>query len=106
MAHHNALYDRKTDTRPRKLFGAVQALKNTEELIVIAHVESGPIILDAVNRFTLKLLTTDSHAGLLAFGGVFDRIGDQIDPHLPQRRPITRGRRQRFYFDSGGRSGS
>src|SRR5262245_21041472 len=100
MTRHHAVHNREADTRTRKLVDAVQALKNAEELIVIAHVESDPVILDTVHRFTLQFLTAYLHAWLIAFGGVFDRIADEIYPYLPQHRAIAHGRRQRGDVDS------
>src|SRR5262249_18380656 len=79
---------------------AVQPLKNAEELVVIAHVESDSVILDTVHRFILQFLTAYLHARLIALGGVFDRIADEIYPYLAQHRAIAQSRRQRGYFDS------
>src|SRR4029434_3098504 len=106
MPRHDALHDCEADPRTRKLFDAVQALKDAEELVVIAHIESDAVILDTVHRFILQFLTAYPHAWLIAFGGVLDRIADKINPDLAQHRAIARGRRQRVHLDSGGMTGS
>src|SRR4030095_4418769 len=99
MPRYDALHDGKTDASTRKLFDTVQALKNAEELVVIAHVESDAVILDTVHGFILQFLTAYPHAWLIAFGGVLDRIADEIDPYLAQHRTIARCRPQRVHLD-------
>src|SRR6187200_1696541 len=87
MPADDSVHDRQPDAGSGKFFGAVQALKNTEQLVVVLHVESGAVILDVISRWIPRLplgpATDLDHRGMLV-AGKLDCVTQQIGQRLFQ----------------------
>src|SRR5260221_5076788 len=68
-----------------KLAGWWQALENPEQFTHVAHVEADAVVADKKKLLAVAgIRAADLNFRQIARPGVFDRVGDQIDPHLTQ----------------------
>ncbi len=86
----NPLHDRQADAGPLVVFDPMQTLKDPEELVGVAHVETDPVVFDEIDLFGRPLAdpAADLDHGRLAFRAIFERIGDQVRPYLFEQRRI------------------
>src|SRR5882724_5467916 len=82
MPCNDALYDGESDAGPGKVFGRMQTLKDTKQLLRVAHVESGAVVLDLINRFLVLDPTADPEVRLGALCAVLQCVADEIGPDL------------------------
>ena len=94
MARNHPLHDRQPHPGPVELILAVQALKHLEQFLAVARVEAGAVVAHPVHVFRALGPAANVDARVLPLCAVLERIGDQVDPHLPQQRPVAVGRRQ------------
>ena len=90
MAVHDPLYDREAHARPRVVFGAVQPLKDSKQFACVFHVEPDTIVSHEIyHRANCPVsLAANFDEGGVALSRILDRIGNQVDPHLLEQRPI------------------
>src|SRR5713101_1822709 len=86
--------DGKAYTDSLVLFGTVEPLEHAEELVGVAHVETGAVVFHVVDVCVALLCL--SPAADLDDGGVliareFDRVAEQIRQHLLQQRRVRHG---------------
>ncbi len=85
----HALNNGQSDASALELVRPVQALENAEELVGVAHIESGAVVADEIDGFRSPL-AADFDFGLIpARAGVFEGVGDEIGPSLPQQGGIA-----------------
>ena len=89
MARHDSRDDGQSYAGAGKLLGTMQALKNAEELVRIAHVETRAIVCHFVDGFAALYAATDRDRWLGPFGAVFQGIADEIAPHLADDRRVA-----------------
>ena len=80
--------------------GAVETLKDTEEIVVVFHIETDAIVPDIIDR--LVVFDTASHIdpGYISSTGELNGVAQQIAEKLPHERPITH--RWSNFFDEQG----
>src|SRR5258705_8580115 len=66
----NPMHDREPDTGAAELVVSVQALKNGEQLVGVAHVESGAVVLHAVGHVPILGSAGDLYPRVRAFAAV------------------------------------
>src|SRR3990172_3263154 len=86
---HHAPHDGKADAGSRKLLRRMQPLEHAEKLVVVLHIESGAVVLDAVHALRAVLMAAHLDQRLLALAAELDRVRQQIDPHLLDRRRVA-----------------
>src|SRR5215510_2923652 len=85
MTVDDALHNSEAHACALILLGAVQSLKDAEELMSIAHVETYAIVFDEVDVLVAGVLTTHFNAGALTFTGELDSIREEVDQDLLQQ---------------------
>jgi hypothetical protein len=103
VARHHLLHDREPDAGAGKLFKAVQALEDAEELLVITHIEPGAVVLDAVDGLPGFFAAADPDARPILLARIFDRVAQQIHPHLTQQRAVADRLGQSVHIELYGR---
>ena len=91
------MHIRQTDTRALKPIRCVQPLEYTKKLVGVLHVESSAIVADIKFQLGGKIFAPHPNFSVLAFTGIFDRIGQQIPEHLHNQAAITLDFRQGRY---------
>ena len=86
----DALYDCQPHTRPFVLIGSVKALEDAKKLIGVPHIEPCAVVPDEVDYACSPFLAAYLNTRRLAVPGIFEGIGDQIQPHLPKYGGVTR----------------
>src|SRR5229473_8640756 len=94
VARDDALDDREADAGAGKLVLSMQALKDAKQLVVVAHVEARTVVAHAVNQVRAALLAGDLYPGRGLAAAVLQRVGQQVDPDLPEQRRVAIRRRQ------------
>src|SRR5687768_15776988 len=83
MALDEAADDREAHTRPFVLVGMVQALEDTEELVGVAHVEAGAVVLDEECGLPVRAGTrADLDPPGVAFARELHRVAEEVHQHL------------------------
>src|SRR3990170_8688002 len=68
------LHDGQADARALELLLAVQPLEHVEQLLVVAHVEPGAVVLHAVHALRAVLLAAHLDHRLLALAAELERV--------------------------------
>src|SRR3970040_390525 len=89
----DALHDGQTDAGALELLRAVQPLEHAEQLVVVAHVEPGAVVLHAIDALRAVLAAAHRDQPLLAPAAELDRVCQQVRPCLLQQRPVAVARR-------------
>ena len=79
----------KSDTGSFKFRLAVNPLKYAEQFVCILHVESGSVIPDRIDGFIIPVCRIHFDNCPPPAGGKFDRVGQQVSPHLLQQGRIA-----------------
>ena len=91
VALRDTLDDRQTHSGSFEFLRPVQALEHTEQFMDISVVESDPIVANPIHDL-LGMLGVSAPADLdsraFAGTGVFQCIGQQIDPHLLEQTTV------------------
>jgi hypothetical protein len=74
MSRDDPLHQRKTNAASGKFFGAVQPLKDPEEFVCMAHVESSSVVGDSVHDRTGLSLRMNFDDGMVLTGCKLDRV--------------------------------
>jgi hypothetical protein len=82
MAMHNPLHDGQADARAFIVFDAMQSLKNTKQLVRVAHVETNSVVFDKVGHAVHLCATAHFNARSAALAGVLYGVAEQIQPDL------------------------
>jgi hypothetical protein len=94
VLHDNPLHDRQAHARSFKFLNAVQSLEDPEEFVCELHVKTDPIVANVVrDPFTVFFGTDVDERGRCG-ATELDRIGEEVHPHLPQKRRVSIGVRQ------------
>ena len=88
MAGDHTANVREADASPFEISGAMEALKDPEQLVRIARVEADAIIADKDNVLGLARAATDFNPSILARAGVLDRVTQQIDEDLAKQSRV------------------
>ena len=90
------MHDGQADSRALKFLGAVQSLKNTEQLARVTHVKARSVVADEIDVliFLLFAHAADFDDCRLTLAGIFKGIREQVQPDLLQQRWIALARRQ------------
>src|SRR4029434_1546170 len=89
---HDALHDGKTDADAGELLLGMQALKYSEEPVVVLHGKPDAVVLDAVHVFVVLFIGAYFDQGPFAHAAEFDGIVEEPHPHLfHQQRVAGRG---------------
>src|SRR5579863_9773814 len=67
---NDALYDGEPDAGSREVFDRMQTLKDTKQLVGVAHIEAGAIVLHSIDGLPILDPATDFNPGLRSFGAV------------------------------------
>ena len=95
MFLNNALHGGQADSGAFKLFGGVQALENSEELVGIFHIEANTVVANQNGGFVFTFdLKYFDHSGF-ALARELDGIGKQVHENLFQQIRIALNDRQR-----------
>ncbi len=90
VALDDALHDRQADAGAFIFLRAVQPLEDAEELVGVAHVETGAVVADEINVDAVWASSSRSRSRRrLALAGVFQRIGEQVEPDLLQQHGVA-----------------
>src|SRR6478672_10103152 len=95
MARHDPMHQRESDAGSLKLGHVMQALKDPEQLCLIARVETGAVVADKINMFLIVCDRTDFDDRLFPLAGKLQRVGKEIGPHLLEQHAVCCGVRQR-----------
>src|SRR3954469_17108029 len=89
MPRNDALDDRQSNPCPGELIHPVQALKYSEQLVAVAHVETCAVVAHTIDD--VPALRGCGHIDHRSFTrtAVLDGIGEQIGPDLPQQHRIA-----------------
>src|SRR5487761_146674 len=74
----NALNRGEPYSVPFEILGAVQPLKNTEQLVTILRIEAGSVVANEDHGIAVKVRLPNLDEGSLPASGVFDGIGEQV----------------------------
>src|SRR5512140_286874 len=94
VAADDALHDRKADTGPLVLLGAVQPLKDAEELPDVPNVEAHAVVFDEVRGLPVGAARAHLDLRDVARAREFERVGKEIDPDLLEKRGIRLAARE------------
>lgn len=83
MALDDPAHAGQTDAGALEFFHSVQALKHTEQLVGVLHVEAHTVVTDVDDNFFGTLFGADLDDREFAFAAVFDRVGDQVAQGRP-----------------------
>src|SRR5208282_5079520 len=94
----DALHGRESDPGALEIFGQVQALEHTKELVRVLHVEADAVVSDEHDHVLASAISApDLDLGMRASAGKLDRVGNKIVErelehravavHAGQRRP-------------------
>src|SRR5437588_3531784 len=89
VARDDALDDREADAGAGKLVLPMQALKDAKQLVVVAHVEARAVVAHAVNQVCAAALAGDLYPRRGLAAAVLQRVGQQVDPDLPEQRGVA-----------------
>ena len=96
MAFDNAPDVGQPEACPFKFFAAMQALEKAEELLGLAHVEAGSIVLDEKNELVVRIIqAADFNSRPLPVTSIFQGIANQVHPDLAEEGGVTPYRGQR-----------
>src|SRR5262245_45806169 len=84
VAVDDALHNSEAHACALILLGAVQPLKDAEEPMSIAHVETYAVVFDEVDVLVVSALTTHFNAGDLTLPGELESIREEVDQDLLQ----------------------
>src|SRR6202451_4156320 len=82
MFLHDALHRGQPDACAFELFGAMQALKNSEELIGVFHTESCPVVADEDGQLSVFFQMSDLNDRRGAISRVLKSVRDQVLENL------------------------
>src|ERR1700679_2439515 len=104
MTCYDAMHNRESDACPGKFFRSMQALKDPEEFVRIAHIETCSVILHLVDSFAIFHSAADPDPWFRSFGAVLQGVADEVAPDLTNggRIPLDGG--QVRYIDAGFRT--
>src|SRR5258708_16915585 len=99
MALNDALCNRKTNARAFEFLGAVQPLKNAEQLAGVFHVKAGAVVVNEVNALAVFRATANSNHRGVAATSVLERVGKKVGEHLSQQHRIRFATGKVFNFN-------
>src|SRR5258708_333633 len=99
MTGDYAMYDRQAHARAVAFFRIMQALEDTEQLSRVLHGETHPVVLDAIYSFTVVNFASHENLRVRAGAAVFERVAEQVDPHLAKKRAVSLRRGQRPHIE-------
>jgi hypothetical protein len=82
-----------------ELLLAVETLEYPEQFIGIPHIEPCAVIPYKISDARRALQGTDRYPRIVLFGRVFQRISDEVHPHLLEQVLVTPARGQRIDRD-------
>ena len=91
MPVHDALHGGEPDAGAGVLGCRVQALKRSEKLVGIGHVEARPVVADKKGRAPVILQGADFDTGLVRLCGELPRVSDQVIEGGPQQVRVALG---------------
>src|SRR5665213_3595661 len=94
MPVHDPLYNRQSDAGSLVFLCAVETLKNAKQLVRVSHVEARSVVAHEIGLVPTLPLTADFNHRQVALARVFERIGNEVDPNLPQQSGVSLARRQ------------
>src|ERR1700730_17527949 len=93
MTRYQPLDDSKSYTGSTELLGPMQALKYSKKLLNVLHVETHSVVLDRIHVLDSLGTPTYFDRRVGRFTAVFERVGNEVYPHLQQQRAVGLGRR-------------
>src|SRR5439155_2744437 len=97
-----ALYDptdiRQSDPGTLEFIGAVESLKDTEQLVRVLHIEADPIVADEYDHFVWLVDGPDFDLGSLPRRRILNGVRQQIDEH--QAHHVRVGLHDRQFADA------
>src|SRR5690606_35901468 len=94
MPRDNPLDDREPHTRPRILTRTVQSPKDTKQVRAEPAVESDAIVSDFIDQPLALFAPTHTDPRLRDLARVFDRVVEQVQPHLTNQPLVASRPRQ------------
>src|SRR5256885_1993680 len=94
VAMNNSLYDRQANAGAFKFVCAMQSLEYAEELVLILHVKTRPVVADEIDLLAFLLPRANLDNCRFPLSRIFNRVRKQIDPDLFQQRRVAFARRQ------------
>src|SRR2546427_10044614 len=89
----DALHQRQPHAGPLEVGCRVQALKHTEQLACVPHVEAGAVVPHIVHTLAVIIPRTDLDLGVGALARELEGIADEIREDLTQQRAVAHGGR-------------
>ncbi len=88
MSLHNAMHEGQPYTGALELILAVQTMKHLEQLIGLAHVETGAVVTYEIDILDTIVLAADFNLRIFFQTREFERIGQQVAVNLAQQHRV------------------
>ena len=102
MARDDTLDDGEADAGAFELRVAMQPLEHAEQLVRASHVEAGAVVLHPIGVFPVGRGAAPLDGGFGSPPGVFDGVGEEINPNLAQHGPVAACRWQIAHMEDDG----
>src|SRR5712691_9611451 len=98
MAINDSPHIGQTKSDPFEFIGAMESMKQAEELFRMANVKTRSIIFYEKSKVMARFISpADLNARRIFVAGVFEGVFNQIHPDLAQQRGIAMHRGQRWH---------